>query len=261
MPENQLSVVPQQSAELTIAGMLQAVIGQGVTETNVAALDKLCGLYERMQVKTAEQDFTKAFVALQSDIPAVQACKVVPNRDGTPRYKFAPYEEIMRQVQPLLQKHGFSVTFNMSFSEGRIKSICTLMHTSGHSRSNEFAVRIGGGPPGSNEMQADGAAKTYAKRGALCDALNIVVEQDTDGDDGRGLGKTITLEQAADLKRRVKATKADEKKFLAFAGATSYEEITESKLELLDDMLTKREKKAAETSAGDEKDAEGNYTW
>lgn len=230
-----------QDQQPSIAGMLQTAIAQGVTSDNADALGKMLDVYERMEARNAEKEFAKSFVAMQSEMPAVQAVAMVPNRDGTLRYKFAPYEEIMATVRPLLQKHGFSVTFDVRFAEGRMNSICTLMHIGGHSRKNEFGVRIGSGPPGSNEMQADGAAKTYAKRGALCDALNIVVTADTDGDDQRGLGKKISQADADFLRGRVKATACDEKKFLDLAKASSYEDIDESQYEMLDQVLKKRE--------------------
>src|SRR6185295_8599860 len=114
-----------------------------------------------------------------------------------------------------------------------------LQHVDGHHHTNKFAVRIGSGPPKATETQADGAASTYAKRGALCDALNIVVEHD---DDARAEGGTITADQAKDLKKRVLATGSDEKFFLQFAGAATYEAIPAAKLGLLDAQLRRKEK-------------------
>lgn len=257
MKDTQLATT--QNAEPSIGGMLQSFIDRGITAENVAAFAQLVELKERVDARTSEKDFAAAFVDLQSAIPTIQAVKPVPNKDGTIRYHFAPYEEIMSKVSPLLSKHGFTVSFNSRFAEGRITVICTLMHKSGHSRANEFAVRIGNGPPGSSDTQADGAAKTYAKRGALCDALNIVVEHDTDGDDHRGLGACITQEQADDLRRRVKATKANEKNFLEFAQAKTYEEIRETMLETLMDTLRKREARGAAQQPPEERDADGNF--
>ena len=176
MSETQLAV-----QEPSVGSMLQKFIESGITTDNVAAFEKLCEIKERMENKEAERDFNAAFSKLQSQLPQVMATKPVPNKDGTLRYKFAPYEEIMLLVQPHLTANGFSVSFNTRPVEnGRLPVICTLRHISGHSQSNEFSVRIGGGPPGSTETQADGAAKTYAKRGALCDCLNIIVDHDDD---------------------------------------------------------------------------------
>ena len=83
-------------------------------------------------------------------------------------------------------------------------------------------MRAGAGPYGATETQADGAAMTYAKRYALCNALNITVEKDTDA---RNEGSPISAEQAQTLREMVKDTRSDETAFLKFAGAKSYEEI------------------------------------
>jgi len=224
--------------EPSIASLLAEVIKQGVTTENVAALDKLCDLYERVEAKRAERDYNAAFSELQREMPAVAATMAVQNRDGTVRYRYAPFQEIMEAVQPFLSKHGFAVSFDSKYADGRYTAICTLRHTGGHSETNQFAVRIGNGPPSASEPQADAAAKTYAKRGALSDALNIVVDHD---DDARMIGKTITAEQATELEARVKACRANEEAFLKYAGAATYADIPEGRYETLDALLKRKE--------------------
>lgn len=160
------------------------------------------------------------------------------------RYTFAPFEDIMAQLQPALEKHGFTVSFTTKFDGAsgvvRLIKTCILTHTGGHSRSTEFAVRVGGGPPGASECQADGAASTYAKRFALCDALNIVIDKDTDA---RAEGHAITQEQADELERRVAETNSDKAKFLQLAGAATFREIMNSKYDILDQCLRRKEQK------------------
>ncbi len=225
-------------AEPSVALMLQKVIDGGITADNVSALEALVGLYDRMQAKDSERQFNAAFAKLQSELSAVNATRVVPNKDGSPRYRFAPFEDIMAEVQPVLVANGFSVSFNSRFADARMVSICTLRHVGGFSQSNEFAVRIGGGPPGATETQADGAAKTYAKRGALCDALNIVVEHD---DDARMIGQSIGTALAMDLKERVIACGADMEAFLKYAGAKDFAEISDERWPVLDELLKRKE--------------------
>lgn len=227
------------SAVPTVPEMLHAVIKGGVTEGNVGALQKMVDLYERMEARNAAKEFADAFVKLQSEMPAVQASKAVKNNDGSHRYTYAPYEEIMDAVRPLLTKHGFTVSFDTEVGEGRITSICKLAHTGGHSSTNRFSVRIGKGPPGASETQADGAARTYARRGALCDCLNIVTEKDTDA---RVEGSYITPEQAESLRKRVRETGSEEAGFLKFAGAATFETIPAARLSALDAALRKKEK-------------------
>jgi hypothetical protein len=222
------------------AEMMQAMVQKGITAENVAAFTELVKLSEHMEDRNSEREFAKAFNALQSEMPKVQARKVVPNRDGTPRYKFASFEEIMEQVSPIAQKNGFSISFSMKFGDGRIIQTCILQHIGGHRQSNDFAVRIGGGPPGSNEAQADGAASTYAKRFALCNALNIVIETD---DDARTEGAPITPDQAFELERRVGETNSDSAAFLKLAGAAKFSEIVSTKYDMLDQLLKKKEQR------------------
>jgi ERF superfamily len=209
----------------SVMTMMQGVLSGDLTEQKVAALDKLTGLMERFEAKRNERFFNEAFVALQREMPKVQANRPVMNSEksgGGLRYKFAPYEDIMAQVQPFLMKHGFTVSYSQRYDGPRIIVKCVLRHAKGHHVENECAVRIGKGPPGATETQGDGAASTYAKRFALCDALNIVIGKDTDGgqdDDASVDGANITKEQADDFRRRVKAAKLDEFVFLSAAQA------------------------------------------
>ncbi len=224
--------------QVPIAAMFQAVIEKGVTAENAAAIEKLCDLHLKLEAMAASKQFAAAKAQLQSDLRNVQATKAVPDRSGNVKYLFAPFESVMRAIQPRLAPHGFALSFDQELIEGtplRLVSVCTLSHIGGHSESTRFAVRIGSGPPGANESQADGAASTYAKRYALCNMFNIVI--DRMDDDGRLEGDTITAEQADDLRNRLKATGRDEARFLKFAGAATFEEIRSAKLPELNRAL------------------------
>lgn len=223
--------------------MMQAMIDKGVTQENAAAFKELVLLSEHMEDRQAKKDFARAFVALQRDIPRIKATKIIPNRDGTARSTFAPFEEIDSQARPICLQHGFTYSFSEGpFQAGKVTKICTLLHeTTGIEKSNPYSVRIGNGPPGCSESQADGSAHSYAKRGALCDALNIVVVGMDN--DARMEGGAVTPEQADELERRAKMVNADVPKFLKFAGnAKSFKEIPAIMYPLLDAFLKGREK-------------------
>jgi|GEM_PF-2365391 len=225
--EHAVARIDSDKPVLSVAGMMQAVIDKGISAENVGVMEKLVGLFERMEAKKSEQLFNEAFVSLQKEMPRIQAKQAVPNNDGTTRYVFAPYESIMEQVQPFLVKHGFTVSFSTRFDGPRIVKICTLRHSAGHSVSNEFAARIGAGPPKASEAQADGAAGTYAKRFALCDALNIVVEADSDA---RAEGGPVSNSLAVALRKRVLQTGSDEKAFLRYAKSPVSDNATEAEI-------------------------------
>lgn len=218
--------------------MLQTVVEKGITAENVAAFDQLCRLKERMDERQSERDFNAAFVTLQSSIPVIVAETEIPNRG-----KYCRFEDILdkHKVGKLLTQHGFSVSFSQSADDKRITVTCHLRHIGGHSSSTSFSVRLGG--RADSETQADCKASTTAKRNALLQALNIVIRQDfyqSDEADAAMEGGPITASQAADLQALCEETGSDIPKFLAFAGAKKFEEISTSRYE---DLLEKLQAK------------------
>lgn len=252
-PSKQLALQPQ---ALSVPLMLQTMIEKGVTAENVAALSQLCDLHQKMEAKQAEKEFASAFVALQQDIAnaKIEATKGVPGKGAIIKFRFAPYEEIMAKVQPLLMNHGFSVTFDQKIEETRIVSVCTLMHIGGHSRSNSFAVRIGDGPPGASASQADGAASTYAKRFALCNALNIVIEQEATDSDAKIVGQPMPEVQWKELEKRASNPKLciSIEKFLSHAHSANFESLPAERFKDLSDLLYRKEmEKGVRNEQGD----------
>jgi len=219
---NELTTTNAQLAtqEPSIAQMLQGAIASGITKDNADALGKMMELYERMEARRAEQLFNAAFAALQSELPVIVAQSVIPNRG-----KYERYEDVMNVVQPLLNKHGFAISFSQQADEKRITVTCFIRHAGGHYTSNPFAVRLGG--KADSETQADCKASTTAKRNALLQALNIVVRQDClqDEDNEQNEGGFITPKQSADLEQWVESINADRAKFLDFARAESFSTI------------------------------------
>ncbi len=226
------------SVGMMLQGLLASVQKGETTPQTVEVLKGMMDLYERNEKRVAEMAFAEALTALQGETANVQATKAVDQKpDGTVRYRFAPYEEIMRTVKPILTRHGFSITFDTESNGDRLTSICTLMHKSGHARQNRFAVRYGK-PPGSSDAQGDMSTKSYAKRGALCDALNIVINHD---DDAKMIGSPIGKALADDLEARVKSCGADREAFLKYAGANSFAEIPDERWQVLDELLKRKE--------------------
>lgn len=242
----EITTIQEPSVGMMLGSALTAIQSGEVTPAHVDVLKGLMELHERHQAREDKRAFAAALAALQGEtIRVVATKKVEPKPDGTCRYKFAPYEEIMAQVQPILSRHGFSITFDTEVGDQRLTCICTLTHSSGEARQNRFAVRYGK-PPGSSDAQGDMSTKSYAKRGALCDALNIVIDHD---DDARTVGRPISAEKAAELERRCAALRANpaefnQRAFLDYAGAKTFEEIGDAKLAEIELMLSRKEAKA-----------------
>lgn len=219
--------------------LIKGVLDTGITEGNVSVIERLVALKERDELRQAKKDFAQALASLQAETGLIQAMSPVLNRDGTLRYKYAKFEHIMAKVQPLLAKYGFSHSFDTNWSEGKITAIFKLTHRSGHSESNQCSSAVAKGQ-GTNSAQDDMGAKSYAKRGAVCDGLGIVISHDEDGRD-LGSGRTISAEDAAILRERVETIGANKTAFLQFAKAETFEDIDESRIAELTAMLDRKE--------------------
>jgi hypothetical protein len=75
-----------------------------------------------------------------------------------------------------------------------------------------------------NDTQKYGAALSYAKRYALCAALNIVCTDDVD-DDAQSCIDPITEQQEVELRELIEAKAADLPKFLAWMGVEKLSDI------------------------------------
>ena len=133
---------PIEFTEPSVALMLQKVIDKGITAENVSALEALVGLYDRMQAKDAEKQFNEAFAKLQSELASVNATRQVPNKDGTLRYRFAPYEDIMAEVKPRLVANGFAVSFTSRFMEGG-RMVGAIGCSGGTGSQDEVVCKVG----------------------------------------------------------------------------------------------------------------------
>ncbi len=232
-----------QNQEPSVALMLQTFIERGITSESVGAFSQLCELKERMDAKNAEREFASAFLGLKNALPPIHASKPVNNKDGSVRYCFAPLEEIDAALRGPALAHGFTYSFSEGAAQpNKVTKICTITHKGGHSRSNSFTVRIGNGPPGSSESQSDGAAHSYAKRGALCDAFGIIIDTDTDA---RIEGHPISEEEANQLRDFLDEMNGDRARFLAFAKVDRFEDIMSSQLEGLYEAIRETHRKKA----------------
>ena len=244
--EAQPLALTSKKAEPSIYDLIAAVVQAGnFTPESAAVIEKLAPVMVAERKWNAEQEFARDFIALQLEIPQIKATKPImasEAKGGGLRFKVAQFEDIDAQAKPICLRHGFTYSFKEGpANQGRISKICTITHKGGHSREHPFSVRIGSGPPGSSESQADMSAHSFCKRGSLCDALAIAIDHLDQIGDGNA-GATITAEQAASLRERVQATGSDEARFLKFAASSTYEAIAANRYIELDAMLRKREK-------------------
>jgi len=175
-------------------------------DCDVDKLEKLMALYERDEARKSQVAFNRDFAAMQSDITTVSKGSKVsyPNsKGGRTEYSFATLEDIVDMVRPVLQQHGFAVSFKVNTSSG-VNVQCSLMHEEGHSIETAMQVPADSSG-GKNNVQALGSSISYAKRYTLSSLLNIATRDDDDAQaamqkDSRFItaGQTKTLETKFD---------------------------------------------------------------
>ena len=152
---------------------------------DVEKLERLIAMQERIMRHNAEGAVNAAFSKMQPELPTViEGAK-------TDKGTYAPREDIIDAVRPILGAHGFTLSFRTEWPDkASIRVVGILTHNDGHSRTSEF--QSGADTSGSkNAIQALGSAVEYGRRYTTTDLLNIVTRKangkPTD-DDGRKSG-------------------------------------------------------------------------
>jgi len=154
---------------------------------NVSAdqLGKLMDLKERDDRNKAAEQFARAITGFQADMPAITKSRTAEvkykNSDAKFSYKYASFDNVMKAARPHLERWGIALSFDTQTTEGGKRMEVTVNIRVGiHVEQRKFSIPISAGMM--SDAQACGAALSYAKRYALCAALNIVVtDEDNDG--------------------------------------------------------------------------------
>lgn len=167
--------VAQQPAEVTA---IMAVIERVATnpEADIAKLEKMLDMQERILDRNAKQAFTADLAQMQIELP-----RVVEHGKGHNNAKYALLEDINDAIRPTLHKYGFAVTFRVKQEGSGINVTTVLSHREGH--SEETSIFLAPDTSGSkNAVQSVGSTISYGKRYGLCAMLNISTGDDTDGE-------------------------------------------------------------------------------
>ena len=190
--------------------VIDACLTGELNPTAVAALEKAMDVFVKMEDRNAARSFAQDFAAMQAELTNVIATKAVMTKTGSVLYRYAPFEEIMAQVSPALEKWGFSISFGSRIDGEFLIAILHITHRLGHTRTSEYAARTGGGSSVVTPAQNSVGTLTLAKRHALILALALTFDH---SDDARLAGRHITAAQAQRLRERVRATQSHEAKF------------------------------------------------
>jgi hypothetical protein len=143
-------------------------------QIDVAKLEKVIELQERILRHNAEAAFDASFAEMQPHIP------VIIEHGKTDKGSFAELEDIVTAVRPVLATYGFGLSHQTIWPpDGGLVIVGRLTHRGGHSRTSEFKA-----PPDTsgskNAVQALGSTVSYGRRYTTKDLLCIVTRGEDD---------------------------------------------------------------------------------
>lgn len=201
-------------------------------------LEKFLDLQIKMENRQAEKAFSEALAGFQGECPIIAKNKHVSF--GTTKYDYAPLDEIVSVIKPLLSKYGLSYSFDVKSEDKTTVMITTIYHREGFSKLSYYSFdALGEGSM--NQQQKRKSAVTYAKRAGLENALGLVTTGEDD-DARRAIDTFISQPQLDEIKSLLLVTKSDAVKFLAYLKVEKLESLTEMEAKNAIHML--KEKRA-----------------
>lgn len=123
--------------------------------------------------------YNESMSLLLQEIPVIKKDKVVRNKDGSVRYQYSSYENMIKVLNPLLSKYGFSYRFDVKAVDGNtIEMVCFLKHIGGHTESASIFLPLE--VDYLSKVHSIGALLSYGKRYLLSLLLGIAAEDDID---------------------------------------------------------------------------------
>jgi ERF superfamily len=184
---------------------LLAIIARIASDPSVDT-DKMRAVIEIQRDTEAKQQFHDGLIALDEDLPQINKDGKIEFRDTTKKpILFASFENLNRQIKPLLRRHGFRLNFQPDVPPSGQGVVVHCHLTKGlYRESCTVPVSVAPASPAMNAQQSVGAAISYAKRYGAIALLNIETEAPEDRDtDATAVTKAITDPQAKQLLKAI----------------------------------------------------------
>ena len=162
---------------LDAINLINAAVEKGA---DVETLNKLLVMRKELKDEWAREQYVKAMAGFQSECPVIEKKKIVKDKSGAVRYKFADLASIIDQTKELIAGKDLTYRFKTIIRDTALVSQCHVTHINGWTEINEFLVPLGN-EQYMSDVQKYGARRTFANRYSFCDAFGILTgDEDTD---------------------------------------------------------------------------------
>lgn len=158
---------------------------------DVDKLERLMAMHERFVDREARAAYTEAMARMQPNLPSIVERGKIKDRSGNVQSTYALWEDINAAIKPILQAHGFALSFRTSTQDASVTVVGILSHCQGHKEETE--ITLPADTSGSkNSVQSVGSSFSYGKRYTASALLNITTHGEDD--DGRLGGGKLTAD-------------------------------------------------------------------
>lgn len=219
-------------------GMMERL---AMSNIDVAKLEKMMDLHERMLDREKANAFAADYVQMKPNLPKVLRSK----KNTQTNSNYAPLEDINEQVDPVLSDYGFGTSTRVTAqTETSVTVEAILWHREGHKESTIITMPLDNvgakGTVNKTNVHATASSITYAKRVAICALLNISTGDDKDGNE---VGGVVDTAQAAEVDTLLRDTKSDRAAFLKYFKIDDVREMKAKDYPNAIKMLKAKEKK------------------
>jgi len=247
---SQVSSMPATEPMSEHTVLLQVIARAAADETiDLDRMERLLVMQERLTARRAEQEFISAMATFKIHAPRIEKSKAVgyTNRDGTfTGYKHATLGTVCQAAISGLGAVGISHRWDLEqLQGGAVVVTCVLTHRGGHSTKTSLT----GAPDDSgkkNAIQQVASTVTYLQRYTLLAATGLATDEQDD--DGVAAGQPIEFlseDQILNLEALITEVGADRKRFLAFIGVESLEEVYANKYPEVVNLLQEKRRHGA----------------
>lgn len=238
-PRSAMVAVPQ-----SVPPQMMQLFETAVAKGDVAVMEKLVDLTERIQRRSAELEFAEALAAFQDECPPIGRDKhvsYVAKTGAKVKYDSASFEQIIEVIRPHMRKHGFLLTYDAKAEAGGslLTTVARLIHRAGHSLTSSFACPTGNNNPGMSDQQKYAGAATFGKRYTTIAVLGLPLG-DPEGEDTDPT--PINETQALTLDTMLQDTKANRAKFLEHFGVAALADLRATDYDKAVAMLERKRK-------------------
>ncbi len=185
----------------------------------VESLERILTMRRELKEEYSKEAFFRALAGFQSKCPTIEKKK-----KGTVA-KYAPLEDVMEDVKPLMLEFGFSCMVTSETFADRITAYCKIIHVEGHSETVSFTAHHLVQNKAISAAQLDAGTFNFARRQAFCSAFNLV----TRDEDVDGKGGSVSTDELSMIRELLSQLDVSEEKLLTKLGVGDLLDLSRTK--------------------------------